>query len=97
MTLHHETFGYLKPNDEQMDAMEDMRSAFRTLAAAIGEILPEGPDKTYILRTLRTAAMWANVAITRYPDGAPRDGSRPEPPDYPPGHSAPGDLGSTPL
>jgi hypothetical protein len=34
--------------------------------------VPEGPDKTYLMRKLREVAMWANVAVTRQPDGTPR-------------------------
>lgn len=34
--------------------------------------LPEGPDKTFLIRNHRSNAMWANVAITRQPDGSPR-------------------------
>ena len=35
--------------------------------------LPEGPDKTYLIRKLREVAMWAIVCVTRLPDGTPRD------------------------
>lgn len=97
MTLHESVFNYLSPTTVQKDDMQRARDAFSKLHETLGSVLPEGPDKTYVMRTLRTAAMWANVAITRYPDGNPRDGSRPEPVNYPPGHSAPGDLGSVPL
>jgi hypothetical protein len=34
--------------------------------------VPDGPDKTYILRKLREVSMWVNVAITRFSDGAAR-------------------------
>jgi len=49
----------------------------RTAAAEYAEVLdqyvPDGPDKTYLLRKLREIAMWANVAITRNADGSPRE------------------------
>ena len=35
-------------------------------------LIPDGPDKTYMLRKFREVAMWANIAITRNPDGSPR-------------------------
>jgi hypothetical protein len=34
--------------------------------------LPDGPDKAHTIRNHRTTAMWANVAVTRLPDGTPR-------------------------
>lgn len=66
------TFEYLKPSDEQMSAMATARAAFKTCAEAIDAVIPDGPDKTYVMRTLRTVAMWTNIAITRQPDGSPR-------------------------
>ena len=52
--------------------MEQARSAFAELAVELYNIIPDGPDKTYLLRQLRDCGMWANVAITRNPDGSPR-------------------------
>lgn len=65
-------FGYLKPTDEQLAAMEKLRHAAATYGAALAEFLPDGPDKTFTMRNHRTTAMWANVALTRQPDGSPR-------------------------
>jgi hypothetical protein len=72
MEMHSSTFDYLKPTDEQMATMTKARSAAKEYAAAIDALIPDGPDKTYMLRKFRELAMWANVAITRQPDGAPR-------------------------
>lgn len=72
MTLHSSAFDYQKPSDEQMDAMSYVRAAFKEFASHIDVHIPEGPDKTYLMRQLRDCAMWANVAITRNPDGSPR-------------------------
>jgi hypothetical protein len=72
MTLHPETFGYLKPSDAQADDMATMRQAAKAYADAIDVLVPDGPDKTFILRKLREVAMWVNVAISRQADGAPR-------------------------
>ena len=72
MPLHESTFGYLKPTDDQIDTMQAAREASKEYADRLAELLPEGPDKTYALRKLREVAMWANIAITRNPDGSPR-------------------------
>jgi len=70
--LHESTFGYLKPTEEQMVKMTDMRNAAANYAAELEHGLPDGPDKTYILRKVREIAMWANVCVTREADGSPR-------------------------
>lgn len=71
-TLHESTFGYLKPTDEQLTIMAEAREASRVYAETLDRLLPPGPDKTVILRQVRDVAMWANVSITRLPDGSPR-------------------------
>ena len=70
--LDEGTFGYLKPTDEQQDMMTEARQAAAEYAEILETVIPEGPDKTYLLRKLREVAMWANVAITRNADGSPR-------------------------
>jgi hypothetical protein len=72
MTLHPETFDYLKPTEKQFEQMRQVRFATTVYGALLEQIVPDGPDKTYVLRKLREVAMWANVAITREADGAPR-------------------------
>jgi len=72
MTLHSSTFEYLKPTDEQIEAMATLRQASKVYADRIDAVLPDGPDKTYILRRIRETAMWINVAVTREADGTPR-------------------------
>jgi hypothetical protein len=71
--LHYETFDYLRPPAEQLDAMEQVRRGTKHYADLLEALLPPGPDKTFVLRSLRTVAMWANVAITRCEDGSPRE------------------------
>jgi hypothetical protein len=71
--MHGATFDYLDPTEDQKAVMNDMREAAADYADAIEEVVPAGPDKTYILRKLREVAMWVNVALTRQPDGAPRE------------------------
>lgn len=56
-----------------MATMERVRLSFTSFASVLMSMLPDGPDKTFILRELRTLAMWSNVTITRLPDGTPRD------------------------
>lgn len=72
MSLHSTAFDYLQPTQEQIEQMRKMRDAAKVYADHLEYYLPEGPDKTYCLRLLRTVAMWANIAITKQPDGAPR-------------------------
>jgi hypothetical protein len=72
MTLHPSTFKYHQPTDDQKVAMDSARQAAFEYAEAIEELVPDGPDKTFVLRELRTLSMWVNVAITRQADGSPR-------------------------
>lgn len=72
-TLHALTFKYLNPTDNQKLTMAEARTAFANLCTHLDQLLPAGPDKTYVLLQLRDCAMWANIAITRNPDGSPRD------------------------
>lgn len=73
MTLHASTFEYLKPSNEQIEQMQQLRQAAKVYADILVAVLPEGPDKTFVLRAHRSNAMWANVALTRQPDGTPRE------------------------
>lgn len=66
------TFEYLKPTDVQMADMSAVRNAAADFARVLERYVPDGPDKTYLLRKHREVAMWANIAITRQPDGSPR-------------------------
>lgn len=70
--MHESTYAYLTPTDGQREAMNIVREAAKTFASVLEATIPDGPDKTFVLRNHRTTAMWANVAITRQPDGAPR-------------------------
>lgn len=70
--FHPSTFQYLKPTDAQVQTMGAVREAFGVFVTFLDEQLPDGADKTYVLRHIREAAMWANVTITRDADGAPR-------------------------
>jgi hypothetical protein len=66
------TFEYLKPTDAQLDCMARVRAAAKAFSDVLEQELPDGPDKTWVIRNHRTTAMWANVAITRHQDGSPR-------------------------
>ena len=70
--MHSSTYDYLKPTDDQIETMAKVREAARVYGEALEALLPDGPDKTFVIRGHRSNAMWANVAITRQPDGAPR-------------------------
>jgi hypothetical protein len=71
--MHASTYEYLKPTDAQMAAMAQVRAAAKAYSEVLEQMLPEGPDKTFVIRAHRSNAMWANVAITRLPDGTPRE------------------------
>jgi hypothetical protein len=71
--MHKTTFEYLQPTDAQMREMARCREAVTQYATILETWLPDGPDKTYLLRKLREVAMWVNVALTRNPDGSPRE------------------------
>lgn len=75
MAMHPSTYEYLKPSPEMVDAMAQVRAAAKVYSEVIERVVPDGPDKTTIIRTHRTNTMWANVAITRQPDGSPREGA----------------------
>jgi len=70
--MHDQTYGYLTPTDDQKETMNVVRAAAKEYSGVLEEHIPDGPDKTYLLRKLREVAMWANIAITRQPDGGPR-------------------------
>lgn len=70
--MHETTFEYLKPTDEQIARMARVREAAKVFCDVLERELPDGPDKTFTIRGHRSNAMWANVAITRHADGAPR-------------------------
>lgn len=70
--MHPSTYEYLKPTEAQIKAMSQIRQAAKAYSDVLEVWLPEGPDRTFIIRNHRSNAMWANVAITRQPDGTPR-------------------------
>ena len=70
--LHKSTFEYLKPTDEQLIIMAIIRTEAANFASLLEVHIQDGPDKTYMLRKFREVAMWANIAITRNPDGSSR-------------------------
>jgi hypothetical protein len=72
MAMHESTFEYLVPTEEQKETMARVRAAAKEFCDVLERELPDGPDKTFVIRAHRTHAMWANVAITRQPDGTPR-------------------------
>lgn len=73
MHIHDSTFEYLKPTDEQLTKMAELRAGFADFATKLDEVLPDGADKTYLMRKLREVAMWALITITRDADGTPRN------------------------
>ena len=72
MSLHPSTFEYLKPTENQIERMAKVRAAAKSFSDVLDAELPDGPDKTFVIRNHRASLMWATVAITRLPDGTPR-------------------------
>jgi hypothetical protein len=70
--MHSSTFEYLKLTDDQIERMARVRAAAAAYCAVLEAEMPDGPDKTFVIRAHRSNAMWVNVAITRQPDGTPR-------------------------
>jgi len=70
--MHPSTFDYLMPTEAQQNAMKILRHSAKVYCDMLEHHLPDGPDKDFIIRAHRANAMWANVAITRNPDGSPR-------------------------
>lgn len=70
--MHPSTYQFLQPTPAQIEQMAKVRAAAEVYGYALYTILPDGPDKTFVIRTHRSNAMWANVALTRLPDGTPR-------------------------
>jgi hypothetical protein len=71
--MHASTYEYIKPTDAQTERMARVRAAAKAYNDVLDAELPDGPDKTFVIRNHRSNAMWANVAITRQADGTPRD------------------------
>ena len=76
-------FEFLQPSAEQIDDMAVCRKAAAEYAQCLEMLVPEGPDKTYLLRKLREVSMWVNVAITRQADGTPRETATAADPETP--------------
>lgn len=74
--LHPSTYEYLKPTEDQIAKMAAVREAARIYSDVLEKLLPEGPDKTFVIRNHRSNAMWANIGITRLPDGTPRSSTK---------------------
>lgn len=71
--MHSSTFEYLKPTEIQIAKMGIVRKAAKDYCDILESNLPDGADKTFIIRAHRANAMWANVSITRQSDGTPRE------------------------
>lgn len=72
MGMNESTYEYLKPTEAQVADMAVVRAAAKVFGDVLDNMLPDGPDKGFAIRTHRQVAMWANIAITRHDDGTPR-------------------------
>jgi hypothetical protein len=71
--MHESTYDPIRPTDAQLKLMAKHREAAKAYGDALEQLLPDGPDKVYVIYKHRENAMWANVAIVRLPDGTPRE------------------------
>jgi hypothetical protein len=71
--MHAKMFEPVKPTEVQSEAMEALRGEALNFAHVLDVYVPEGPDKTHLMRKFRDVVMWANVAIIRNADGSPRE------------------------
>ena len=58
-----ELFTYHAPNEEQIQQLQEVRTAAKELAYTIMENCPRSPDRTTAIRKLREAVMTANASI----------------------------------
>jgi hypothetical protein len=72
-TVHAKMFDTVKPSDVQLEAMDALRKEAQLFVHILDVYVPEGADKTYLMRKFRDVIMWANVAIMRNQDGSPRE------------------------
>lgn len=70
--MHSSTYEYLTPTEDQISQMAIVRAAAKSYGEILEKNLPDGADKTFIIRAHRSNAMWANISITRHADGTPR-------------------------
>lgn len=69
MSLNIENFfTYHTPNQNQIDAMKDLRDRAKELAYRIEELCPPSPDRTVAVRKLRECIMIANASIIIPPE-----------------------------
>jgi len=67
-----DNFSHIDPSAAQAAAIDEVRKAFSVLWERVDFLMPEGADKTFVRRTLRTASMWVNAAIMHHEDGSER-------------------------
>lgn len=72
MKMHDTLFAYLKPTDDQIAHMNNLRLDYAQMLACIEFACPDGAYKMLAIRALEESAMWANKGLTRDSDGTPR-------------------------
>jgi hypothetical protein len=75
MDLHPHAFDSIKPTEAQLLAMQKVRDGAKEFYELLDRVVPDGPDKTFVVRQLMGLVMWANRAVMHRPDGAPRGDS----------------------
>lgn len=71
-----EGFKYHKPNEEQIKAIDAVRSKSKELAKLIVDVVPEGAEKMQAITYLRQVGMFANAGIAINPADATAYGEK---------------------
>jgi len=56
-------FGYHKATSETGPLHDSIRKDFITFAKNIYDVIPDGPEKTIVMRKLQEALMYTNLAV----------------------------------
>lgn len=71
--MHQKIFEQIpSPTVSQSALMHELGVAAKAYLDKIEAAVPDGPDRTYLVRKLREVQMWVNATIVRHPDGSPR-------------------------
>jgi len=61
-------------SDDRQAALQALQEAAHEYVSHVLELVPEGDDKTYIMRKLHEVTMWVQVAMSREVHAEKREG-----------------------
>jgi hypothetical protein len=70
--MHETTFEFLRPTDAQAARITRLQNAAKAYCGVLEAEIDDGADKTFVIRSHRSTALWATIAVMRHPDGTPR-------------------------